>query len=95
MAADTDYPIHLKLVTDDVIEIARKKLTASEQLILLYIQSLNPLGDRPVEINPVPIMEQLEISRATYYRAIAHLQELGMLEYTPSMTKFKVKLTNF
>ncbi|WP_019498969.1 hypothetical protein [Pseudanabaena sp. PCC 6802] len=90
-ATKTDYPIHLRLVTTDIIDMARKKLTRAEILIFQYIETLNPFCDRTVEIRPAVVIEQLDISRATYYRAIARLQELGMIEYTPGVDRVKGK----
>ena len=63
---NSNYPIHLRLLTVDIVEIAQKKLTASEHLIVLYINGLNPFCDRFVEIVPAAIAKLLDISRATF-----------------------------
>lgn len=77
------YPL-----TPDVAKKLRKaKLTAAEWRFWIYLVELDPYGDseallqadRYHDLDTLSIISELEISKATYYRAIEKFQELGLL----------------
>ncbi|MEM8780326.1 MAG: helix-turn-helix domain-containing protein [Cyanobacteria bacterium P01_G01_bin.49] len=67
-----------KLTANGWIELYTK-LTKSELGLLYYIRSLDPFGDREIEISTSEISKQLQISVRTVQRALASLKDKGLI----------------
>lgn len=79
-----------RLTTEKIGEIAELNLTSKEQLLLLYLITLDPFGDKEVRIPPFEIIERtLHISKASYYRAKAKLQKLNLFNFTDKYCTFQ------
>ena len=65
--------------------IARKlreaKLTAAEWRIWSYLAEVDPWGDRYQDLDILAVLSECEVSKATFYRAIAKLQELNLFDF--------------
>ena len=59
---------------------ACRELTSTQRDIFYYLKSLDPYGDRPLNISIVSIAKQLRLSRFTVSRALKALDSLGWLE---------------
>ncbi len=70
------YPL-----TSDVTAILRQaKLTAAEWRIWSYLVEVEPWGDRYKNLDSLDVMSKCDCSRATFYRAIAKLQKIGIFD---------------
>ena len=70
------YPL-----TSEVTSKLRKgKLTAAEWRIWSYLVEIDPWGDRYQDIDSLDVMSKCDCSRATFYRAIAKFQKLGIFD---------------
>lgn len=68
-------------------KLRSSKLTSAELRIWLYLVEIDPWGDRYQELDPLTIMTECEVSKATLYRAIAKFQELSLFDFqTRGMT---------
>ena len=67
-----------KLTTNGWIELY-SQLTKSELGLLYYIRSLDPFGDREIEISTSEIAKRLHVSVRTVQRALASLKEKGLI----------------
>ena len=56
-------------------------LTAAEWGIWSYLVEVEPWGDRYVEIETLTVMNECDCSKATFYRAIAKFQTLGLFDF--------------
>lgn len=72
------YPL-----THAVIDkLMKAKLTAAEWKLWAYLTKLDSWGDRYVDApDTLIIMQELDISKATFYRAIGKLQKLGLFDF--------------
>jgi hypothetical protein len=59
-------------------------LSAAEWRFWAYLTEQDPWGDRYKELDPLDIMRECGISKATYYRAKAKFQELGLFDFQES-----------
>jgi Fe2+ or Zn2+ uptake regulation protein len=67
-------------VTPEVSKILRAaKLTAAEWRIWSYLIEIEPWGDAYQDISTLTVMQECDVSKATYYRALAKFQELEVL----------------
>lgn len=70
------YPL-----TSEITSKLRKgKLTAAEWRIWSYLVEIDPWGDRYQDIDSLDVMSKCDCSRATFYRAIAKFQKLGIFD---------------
>ena len=70
------YPL-----TSEVTTILRQaKLTAAEWRIWSYLIEVDPWGDRYQDLDSLDVMSKCDCSRATFYRAIAKFQKLGLFD---------------
>ena len=64
-------------------EVSRKlrqgKLTAAEWRIWSYLIEIDPWGDIYKDIDTLTVMAECDVSKATFYRAIAKLDKAGLL----------------
>lgn len=65
-------------------EVSRKlrqgKLTAAEWRIWSYLIEIDPWGDIYKDIDTLTVMAECDVSKATFYRAIAKFQELELFD---------------
>ena len=59
-------------------------LSAAEWRFWAYLTEQDPWGDRYKQLDPLDIMRECGISKATYYRAKAKFQELGLFDFQES-----------
>jgi hypothetical protein len=52
---------------------------AAEWRLWSYLISLDPWGDRYIDIETITVMQECDCSKATFYRAIAKFQEIDLL----------------
>ena len=68
------------LTSDVTTKLRQAKLTAAEWRIWSYLVEIDPWGDRYQDINSLDVMSKCDCSRATFYRAIAKFQKLGIFD---------------
>ena len=65
-------------------EVSKKlleaKLTAAEWRIWIYLVGIDPWGDIYKDIDTLTVMAECDVSKATFYRAIAKFQELELFD---------------
>ena len=67
-------------VTPELAETLRQgKLTAAEWRIWSYLISVDPWGNQYKNVDTLTVMSTCEVSKATYYRAIAKFVKIGFL----------------
>ena len=68
-----------------VPEVSRKlraaKLTPAEWRIWSYLIEIDPWGDVYKDIDTLTVMRECDVSKATFYRAIAKFQELELFDF--------------
>jgi hypothetical protein len=70
------YPL-----TPDVSKkLLEAKLTAAEWRIWIYLVGIDPWGDIYKDIDTLTVMAECDVSKATFYRAIAKFQELELFD---------------
>ncbi|MFM8294645.1 MAG: hypothetical protein ACKN9E_08880 [Microcystaceae cyanobacterium] len=68
--------------TSEMSDFLRENLTLSEWKLWSYLVTLDPFGDQYQALPQVPsILEKCDISKATFYRAIAKLQNLELFDF--------------
>lgn len=76
--------------TADMAEFLRENLTLSEWKLWSYFVTLDPFGDQYVEAPPtLATLSKCNISKATYYRAIAKFQELELFDFQDKGFSFR------
>ena len=70
------YPLTSEVTT----KLRKGKLTAAEWRIWSYLVEIDPWGDRYQDIDSLDVMSKCDCSRATFYRAIAKFQKLGIFD---------------
>lgn len=73
-----------KLTNADWLE-SFKRLTRSELGILLHLKTLNPFGDRAIEINTADLASILSLSRRTVQRGLKTLKDLNIINLKTSL----------
>ena len=68
------------LTGDVTTKLRQAKLTAAEWRIWSYLVEIDPWGDRYRDIDSLDVMSKCDCSRATFYRAIAKFQKLGIFD---------------
>jgi hypothetical protein len=70
-------------LTQETAKLLRDlKLTAAEHNLFNYLATVDPFGDRYVDMPDVlTILSELNISKATFYRAIAKFQEHNLIDF--------------
>ncbi len=76
------------------LDVARKlreaKLTKQEMNLWLYLIELDPYGDRYQDLPPVlEIISELKMSKTTYFRCKARLQELELFDFQDEKVSFR------
>jgi len=67
-------------------KLREARLSAAEWRFWSYLTEQDPWGDNYKELDPFDIMRECGISKATYYRAKAKFQELGLFDFQESKT---------
>ncbi|GBE95732.1 hypothetical protein [Nostoc cycadae] len=62
-------------------KLRQGNLTAAEWRIWSYLVELDSWGDRYQEVSTLRIIEECNVSKATFYRAVAKLQELEIFDF--------------
>ena len=62
-------------------KLRKANLTASEWKIWSYLVEVDPWGDRYHEVETINLLSACEVSKATYYRAIAKFQEEKIFDF--------------
>lgn len=62
-------------------KLRQAKLTAAEWRIWSYLIGIDPWGDSYKDVETVSVMSECEVSKATYYRAIAKFQDLEIFDF--------------
>ena len=70
-------------------KLREAKLSAAEWRFWCYLTEQDPWGDRYKELDPLDIMRECGMSKATYYRAKAKFQELGLFDFQESKVSFR------
>ncbi|WP_333332724.1 hypothetical protein [Microcoleus sp. T3_A4] len=70
-------------------KLREANLSAAEWRFWCYLTEHDPWGDRYKELDPLDIMRECGMSKATYYRAKAKLQELGLFDFQESKVSFR------
>ncbi|MEG4065618.1 hypothetical protein [Microcoleus sp. SVA1_A1] len=69
-------------VTPELTETLRQgKLTAAEWRIWSYLITIDPWGNQYKDVETLTVMSVCEVSKATYYRAIAKFDELELFDF--------------
>ncbi len=69
-------------LTSEMSDFLRENLTLSEWKLWSYLVTLDPFGDQYQSLPPVlTILEKCNISKATFYRAIAKFQDLELFDF--------------
>lgn len=58
----------------------RRELIPSEIDVLMYLRTLSPFGDRPIEITVRGLAREMQLDPATVSRALRQLKELGHID---------------
>jgi hypothetical protein len=64
-------------------------LSAAEWRFWAYLIEHDPWGDRYKELDPFDLLRECGMSKATYYRAKAKLQKLGLFDFQESKVSFR------
>ncbi|AFZ61285.1 hypothetical protein H6G54_02640 [Anabaena cylindrica FACHB-243] len=76
MKISSFYPVTPKVAK----KLRQGKLTAAEWRIWSYLIEVDPWGDAYKDIDTLTVMTECDVSKATYYRAIAKFQELELFD---------------
>lgn len=82
------------LTWDITAKLRKGKLTAAEWRIWSYLVEMHPWGDVYQKIETLEIMQKCSVSKATFYRAIAKFQELGVLPESTILALKKISYSN-
>jgi hypothetical protein len=80
---------HLRITTEEVV--ALPELTYAELKLYLYLRTLDPFGDRKLEIETAVLSEQLGFSRRTIQRALHALNESDLIDWQVIKSKITTK----
>jgi hypothetical protein len=74
-------PIHYRLTHEELLDwIAEYDLKWSEAKVYLYFVTLNPFGDRDIDVSIPEVCLKLKLKKSAFYQAIGRLEELGLLD---------------
>jgi MarR family len=71
---------------------ACRELTPAQLIVFYHLKSLDPYGDRPLNITIIGIARLLKLSRATVSRALKALDKLGWLELELIYVRVSVRM---
>ncbi len=85
--------LHLRLTNEDWSESFRS-LTRSELGTFFYIRTLDPYGDRDLDINTSVLSKKLGIHRTSISRALESLSQKGLIEMEIQKAKVNLSVNN-
>jgi len=85
--------LHLRLTTQDWVECF-KNLTKAELGVFFYIRTIDPYGDRNLEIDCSSLGKLLGIHRTSVSRALEELKRKGLIEMEIEKAKVRQKINN-
>ncbi|MFE4108393.1 hypothetical protein [Almyronema epifaneia] len=81
---------YYQLTSETAWKLRQADLTRSEWELWSYLVTLDPFGDRYNQLPAlVEVLAAVDISKATFYRAIAKLQEHGLFDFQVADVKFR------
>ena len=86
-------PLHLRLTNLDWLECF-KQLSRAELGVFYYIRTLDPYGDRSLEIDCKFVAEILEIHRTSVSRALEELSKKGLIDLEITKATVRQKINN-
>ncbi|MDZ4879081.1 MAG: hypothetical protein CLLPBCKN_008519 [Chroococcidiopsis cubana SAG 39.79] len=86
-------PLHLRLTTNDWVECF-KQLTRAELGVFYYIRTLDPYGDRDLEIDCSKVGELLGIHRTSVSRALEELKNKGLIDLEIEKARVRQRINN-
>lgn len=72
-------PLHYRLTTEEWLAIS-SKLTRAELIVLYYLRTLDPFGDRPLDLKVIDIAEVTGLTKGTVSKALRSLHDQGLIE---------------
>jgi hypothetical protein len=66
-------------LTPEMARTLRENLTLSEWRLWSYLITLDPFGDRYLDLDTLTVMAECDCSKATFYRAVGKLKAQGLL----------------
>jgi DNA-binding Lrp family transcriptional regulator len=87
-------PLHYPLTELEWLN-AWNELKPAEIKILFYLRTLNPWGDRQVEVKVVEIADRLNMNKSTVSRALKRLDELGYIDFEAVVALVSLKTKAF
>ncbi|MEB3191147.1 MAG: hypothetical protein VKL42_12470 [Snowella sp.] len=71
------------------------KFTAAEHRLWLYLTSIDPFGEKYIDMpDTLTILEACDIGKTTFYAAIAKFQELEMFDFQDKGFSFRNRMAN-
>ena len=82
-------PLHYRLTTEEWLEVSHR-LTRAELIVLYYLRTLDPFGDRPLDLKVVDIAEKTNLTKGTVSKALRSLSDQELIEL--EMVTVRVRL---
>jgi hypothetical protein len=73
--------VFYRMTAETAQKLRAAKLTAAEWRIWSYLVEIEAWGDRYKDVNTLEVLSVCDVSKATYYRAIAKFQELEIFDF--------------
>lgn len=81
--------LHYRLTTEEWLAIS-SKLTRAELIVLYYLRTLDPFGDRPLDLKVIDIAEVTGLTKGTVSKALRSLHDEDLIEL--EMVTVRVRL---
>lgn len=91
--AEAKATLHLRLTYEDWKEIF-KQLTRAEIGVFYAIRTLDPFGDRPLDLDCKSLGEELDLHRTTVSDALKSLSEKNFIDLEITKARVKPKISN-
>jgi len=89
----TKTPLHLRLSNQDWVDCFQT-LTRAELGVLYYIRTLDPFGDRSLDIETATVAQILGLHRTSVSRALEELSKRQLIELEIKLAKVRQKVNN-
>jgi hypothetical protein len=86
-------PLHLRLTNSDWIETF-KELSRTELGVLFHIRTLDPYGDRNLDVDPTVIGNLLGVHRTSVSRALESLSQKNLIEMEICKARVRNRIKN-
>lgn len=80
---------HYPLTAELAETLRNAKLTAAEWRLWSYLVTIDPFGEHYQDLDLITILTECNLSKPTFYRAIARFQELGLFDTQPAKIAFR------